>query len=355
LLRKSLEEATTNLQADLENGQWQTEVARCADGFQKFEKWKVEGELLRNRVKWKSVGDQCSKEFFQATREKSTASYITGLVDRFGLVHTSQAVMQQICHEYYRTLYTTRTGLVASEEAKRQALRHVTDKFTGEMKTKLCAPLQLGELQAALKDMKGGKSPGPDGVILEFYKEFWSLIDQEYLEMLLASIQAGRLPPGVTTSMIALLHKGGQRTALTNWRPITLLNLSYKVYAKALQLRLQQVLMETISCEQSAFLLLRFILDNILLTQETMAWAEYSKHDLLFLKLDFSKAYDMVNWDFLFATMEKIGFPAEFTSMIKILFLDAVAYVKVNGTLSSSFNIGRLVRQGCPIASYLFS
>jgi hypothetical protein len=54
--------------------------------------------------------------------------------------------------------------------------------------------------------------------------------------------------------------------ALTNWRPITLLNLSYKFFAKAIQLRLQPILMEIISCKQSVFLLLRFILDNILLT-----------------------------------------------------------------------------------------
>jgi hypothetical protein len=234
LLRKSLEEATTNLQADPENGQWQAEVARCIDGLQKLEKWKVKGELLRNRVKWKSVGDQCSKELFQATREKSIASHITGLADRFGMVHTSQAAMQQICQEYYKTLYTTRPRSVASEEAKKHALQHVTNKLMREMKTKLCAPLQLGELQAALKDMKGNKSLGPDGVILEFYKEFWSLIGQEYLEMLLANIQAGKLPPGVTTGMIALLHKRGQRTILTNWRLITLLNLSFKIYVKAL-------------------------------------------------------------------------------------------------------------------------
>jgi hypothetical protein len=99
--------------------------------------------------------------------------------------------------------------------------------------------------------------------------------------------------------------------------------------------------METISCEQSAFLPLRCILDNIMLTQETMAWAKYSKQDLLFLKLDFSKAYDMVDWDFLFATIERMGFPVEFTSMIKIFFQDVVACVKANGSLSSSFEIGK--------------
>jgi hypothetical protein len=76
----------------------------------------------------------------------------------------------------------------------------------------------------------------------------------------------------MTQGLIALLHKGGDRLKLTNWHPITLLNISYKILAKALQLRLQPVLMDIISFDQSAFLPMRFILDNILLTSETMAW-----------------------------------------------------------------------------------
>jgi hypothetical protein len=123
-----------------------------------------------------------------------------------------------------------------------------------------------------------------------------------------------------------------------------LLNISYKIYAKALQLRLQPVLMEVINCEQSAFLPLRFILDNILLTQETMAWADQSKQALLFLKLDFSKAYDMVEWRFLFETLVTLGIPVEFLNMTEVLFRDAAARVKVNGSLSEPFEIQRGVR-----------
>lgn len=130
--------------------------------------------------------------------------------------------------------------------------------------------------------------------------------------------------------------------------------MGYKIYAKALQLRLQPVLMEVINFDQSAFLPMRFILDNLLLTQETMAWAEQSNQALLFLKLDFSKAYDMVEWGCLFRVMLCMGFPEEFVHLVTLLFQDAAASVKVNGQLSPLFNIKRGVRQGCPIALYLF-
>jgi hypothetical protein len=190
--------------------------------------------------------------------------------------------------------------------------------------------------------------------VLEFYKEFWLLIGEEYLQMLQLSILNEKFLPVVMTGMIALLYKGGKRKALTNWRPITLLNLSYKIFAKAIQLRLQPILSKIINCEQLAFLSLCFILDNILLTQETLAWADQSKQDFLFLKLDFSKAYDMVDWSFLFEALCKMGFPGEFTRIVKLLFQEAEACIKVNGSLSDSFKIKMEVRQGCPIAPYLF-
>jgi hypothetical protein len=112
--------------------------------------------------------------------------------------------------------------------------------------------------------------------------------------------------------------------------------------------------MEVISSDQSAFLPLRFILDNIFLTHETIAHAKKSNQPLVFLKLDFSKAYDRIDLAFLFLAMERFGFPVEFFKMVKLLFLDAGACVSVNGNLTKRFSISQGVRQGCPVAPYLF-
>jgi hypothetical protein len=134
----------------------------------------------------------------------------------------------------------------------------------------------LGELQKALVDMAPGKSLGPDGIIVELYKCIWSIIGEEYLLMLQLAIERGALPTRVIEGLIVLLHKGGEMFTLNNWRRITLLNVSYKLFAKALQMRLQPVLMELISPDQSTFLPMRYILDNIFLTQETIAHAKQS-------------------------------------------------------------------------------
>lgn len=181
----------------------------------------------------------------------------------------------------------------------------------------------------------------------------WPVIGPDYLRMIREATTRGSLPPGVTDGLIILLHKGGTRSFLNNWRPITLLNSTYKLFAKVLQLHLQPILMQVVSLDQSAFLPLRFILDNIFLTNETIHHAKKTNQPLVFLKVDFSKAYDEVDLGFLFEAMGRIGFPMEFIGMTKILFRDAAACMSVNGQLTSAFHIRQGVRQGCPLAPYL--
>lgn len=203
----------------------------------------------------------------------------------------------------------------------------------------LDGPITHGELTKALIAMANGKSPGPDGIITELYKVLWPVMGIDYYNMILEAIQARQFHEGVTEGLIALLHKGGGWSTLNNRRPITLLNVAYKVFAKALQLRLQPVLAEVISQDQSAFLPMRFILDNILLTYETIHEAKVSNQPLLFLKLDFSKAYDKVDWKFLFSALTQLGFPESFILMTQLLFTNAAAHVSVNGKTTKPFSI----------------
>jgi hypothetical protein len=85
-----------------------------------------------------------------------------------------------------------------------------------------------------------------------------------------------------------------------------------------------------------------------------MAWAESLAQNLIFLKLKFLKAYDKVDWQFLFGSMVNFSLPEEFMDMTKLLFSDAEAEVKVNGFPSPSFKILRGVHQGCPLQPFIF-
>jgi hypothetical protein len=82
--------------------------------------------------------------------------------------------------------------------------------------------------------------------------------------------------------------------------------------------------MEVIDANQTTFLPLRYILDNVLLTHETIDWAKKSKQDLIFLKLDFAQTNDKVSWNFLLKIIDMMGFAKEFFTMVKLLFQDAI-------------------------------
>jgi hypothetical protein len=140
-------------------------------------------------------------------------------------------------------------------------------KITSSMANLLDHPLMLEELSTTLKNMASTKSPSPNIVLTELYKSLWPAIGPEFLSMLQADIATGALHQCVIEGLIVLLHKGGGHNIFNNWSPITLLNVSYKLFAKALQMRLQPVLMEIIFVDQSAFLPMRYILDNIFFTK----------------------------------------------------------------------------------------
>jgi hypothetical protein len=108
------------------------------------------------------------------------------------------------------------------------------------------------------------------------------------------------------------------------------------------------VLVEVINPDQSVFLSMRYILDNIVLTQETVNWAKTSQQPLVLLKLDFAKAYDRVSWKFLFQAMETLGFSQEFISWTKLLFSGATASMCLNGALSKCFEIAEECAKGAP-------
>lgn len=144
------------------------------------------------------------------------------------------------------------------------------------------------------------KFPRRDEVIIEFYTKFWHLIGQDYTRMMHDSIQKGHFSPGVTRGLIALLHKSNKLDDLSNWRPMSLLNIAYKITAKALQRQLQPMLSNIISSDQTAFLPNRHILDNVVVLHESIAWAQESGQDMALFKLDFQKAFDIVHLPSLF-------------------------------------------------------
>jgi hypothetical protein len=282
-----LEKATASLQEDPENQAFQQRHGDLRIKPQQVEDRKVEGKKIRTRIRWKLKGDMVSKEFFKAIKEKSASTAITGLRNKDGVLVKDRAGLEAICQEYYADLYRSPPKNHETEAAVALILDTLEDKLSRLAKTRLARPLTEMELLQAAKEMATSKSPGPDGYAIEFYISMWLTIGPEFIEMVNQLMMRGQLPHGMNKGLIVLLFKGGDKELLTNWRPVTLINVAYKIVAKALQKRIQPIMSEIIHEDQTSFLPMRYILDNVLLQHEAIEWARESRQEMLLLKLDF--------------------------------------------------------------------
>jgi hypothetical protein len=136
---------------------------------------------------------------------------------------------------------------------------------------------------------------------------------------------------------------------------LTLLQIVYKIIAKLLAERLNKILPELISPRQTGFVSGRQILDSISIAYLLQDWALNVKQPMLFLSLDFEKAFDRVDLKYLWETMKTIGVKGQFLALVQGLVIGATAKIHINGLFSEPIPLLRGVRQGDPLAPLLFA
>ncbi|MCO5576704.1 hypothetical protein L7F22_030519 [Adiantum nelumboides] len=178
--------------------------------------------------------------------------------------------------------------------------------------------LSLEEIKRAIEALKTKKNPGQDGLPAEFFQTFKDSISPMLLMVWDESVKFQALPKEINTGIIKLLHKNGPREPLANWRPLIMLTTTYKFFAKAIALRITPVLMNWI-CEQKGFIKGRCIIEAVISMWEGIGLAESEGLDYCFLKVDFDKAYDRLEWSFITESLESMGFRPKLVIFVRIL------------------------------------
>jgi hypothetical protein len=156
-------------------------------------------------------------------------------------------------------------------------------------------------------------------------------------------------------AMLTLIPKVEGAAKMKLFRHIGLLNCSFKIFSKALTIRFEKVCQRLIAKEQSAFISGRFILDSVVIAHDIVHSIHKSKESGMLIKLDYEKAYDRVNLDFLLEIMESRGFCEKWIGWVNSVVIGGSASVLANGEESNTFKTGKWLRQGDPLSPLLFN
>ena len=141
-------------------------------------------------------------------------------------------------------------------------------------------------------------APGPEGYSAGFFHDNWPIVGDEVCQAIFTSLNSRILNTDLNFTYIAFIPKKQNASVVSDFRPISLCNVLYMIISKVLANRLKEILPKIISATQSAFILGRFITDNILAAYETLHTIHsrmYGKKEYMTVKLNMSKAYDRVD------------------------------------------------------------
>ena len=260
----------------------------------------------RNRLLWLKLGDRNTGYFHAITKARKRANAFSVLEGEDGqMVHKEDEIVQVI-DSYFQKLFSACPG--EREETVRQALRPIV---SDEENSLLTAIPTAWEIREACFSINADKAPGPDGFSAGFFHTHWENIGPDIIHEVQGFFDGQPLPESINDTHIRLIPKITNPQKVSDYRPIALCNVYYKIYSKLLTRRIQPLLGKLISENQSAFVPGRAIGDNVLITHEVLHYLKTSKAEqrcAMAVKTDMSKAYDRLEWEFISLVLLRLVF-----------------------------------------------
>ncbi|KAL2894644.1 hypothetical protein RDABS01_010553 [Bienertia sinuspersici] len=310
----------------------------------------------RAKIKWDSLGDQCTSFFFRSVKTRKGRNEINLIKKEDGTWLRDEKEISNCFFESYSRLFNPEKTNQVGLDGRNDWFEDLP-KLQEEDLDILLQPFNREEVRAAVEGMKPLKAPALNGFPPIFFLKHWDIVGEEIWGAVSSFFTGGRMLKEMNKTFITLFPKVERPETISDFRPISLCNTVYKIITKCMVGRLKRVLPKLVGENQNAFVPGRQLADNCLLANEMLHLLKTRKKGRKFLgilKVDLSKAYDRVRWDFLEKVLVIMNFPAVWVGWI----MECVSTVKyailVNGAPTREFTPSVGLRQGDPISPYLF-
>ena len=259
---------------------------------------------IRSKAQYVEEGEKNTAYFLSLEKQRQISNTIYEIQTSDGiLVKSNENIMSHI-KMFYTDLYSTRH----TEYVDYSFIDSLDTPRLKDGDQDICEGLiTLMECDLASQKMKLDKSPGLDGIPIEFYHTFWHILGSFLIKIYNESFQIEKLCNSQRTSVLSLLHKKGDVNLLKNYRPISLTNVDYRILGQVLANRLHKVLPTLISHDQAGYVKGRYIGNNIRAIEDLILYAEKENVNSIICFLDFQKAFDSVEWECIYRVLKKFN------------------------------------------------
>ena len=350
---KNLNDEIKKIESEVDLGQEQViNLEQKKLELQELREIKIRGMIVRSRSQWLQNGEKPSRYFLNLENRNFASKRMCFLINDNNETIFEQKDLIDETKKFYENLYRKRDidTIELNNLIKEPVKLNDTDRDNLE------GEISYYEAISVLKRMKNNRSPGNSGFTVEFYKFFFCKLGHFLVRSINYGFREGQMSITQRQGVITCLPKEGKNTQyLNNWRPISLLNVSYKIALACITERLKEgILDKLIHSNQKGFMSNRHISENIALMYDIISFTNTENIPGMLLLVDFQKAFDTIAWDFIDKVLAFYNFGPEFRKWVRTFYNNITSCVSVNGRYSEYFNIERGVRQGDPLSPYLF-